>query len=164
MLAAALLLQVAAVPPSNTRAGDPGYNAAFNGPEACSREEIENGTQVIVNLGDRSCVKIKPSRTYQGLWVNAFEGRRFIDGGHGRWDVSRHHSDVWFSTDDQTRHEETSPCPRQHVCKITFDGREAVDMQRSGAFEGYGHMGMSAGLVLADRIASIKDLGLIERR
>ena len=166
LLAAVLLVSWAAISfgdiePRAFRAGfyftrDP----AFRGSEACRREGVEDGIRVIVYLGDRSCVRFKPARTYSGLYVNAFEGQQFIVNGRSRNDVARDRSNVWFSTDEQTAHNEATRCPRRHVCQIVFEGREAVDMNRP-VLEGYGHMGVSAGVVLADRILSTVDLGTI---
>ena len=137
---------------------------AFNPPAQCRREERGGATAVVVYLGGRSCVRFQAPRRFAGLWVNAFEGQRYVDRARVQSDVpDRGGETTWFSTDDHTEHREASGCPRQHVCRIVFLGRAAVDMHR-GPLEGYGHMGLSNGLVLADRILSIEDLGPLRQR
>lgn len=145
--AAALLIQAAA--------GD----AA---PDKCWREQVENGVRVMVYLGDRSCVPLEPPSEQDGLWINAFEGQRFIPDGTKPADVKRRDAGIWFNMHELLTPDLPVRPLTGHVYRVRFVGRMATDMNRK-PLDGYGHMSMSPGLVVVDRMIAMEDLGPLPR-
>jgi len=109
-------------------------------------------------VGDRACVDFAEPRTYQGIWINEFEGSRYFDGARDLAEVAKMDDRVWFSFDEKTQWPGEARHELYRAYKVIFDGRQARDMKRP-PLEGYGHFGMSPGLVLADRVVSIEDIG-----
>lgn len=134
-------------------------------PVPCVDERVEGGTRVLVYRGDRTCVDFAERREFGGLWVNEFEGSAWIDGPASiaalpaDWREQR----VWFSTDAQTRWPGEISRRYGHVYRVRFIGRATRDMNRK-PLEGYGHLGVSRGLVLADEILEFTDLGPLPGR
>ena len=83
----ALLLQAAAPP-------------LFAPPDPCQRVEMHGGAKVIVGLGDRVCVDLQPPRTYEGIWVNDFEGQAFVAGASELRAFDPRRRYPWFNTED----------------------------------------------------------------
>lgn len=126
--------------------------------DQCWTTEVSNGTALRVYGGDRKCVSFHPPGEMTGIWVNEFEGSAFYAGAKTLADTRGKKGDVWLSMDGQT----VLPANfRRHygrAYRITIVGRTALDMNRA-PLEGYGHMGMSRGLVLVDRVIDSQDLG-----
>jgi hypothetical protein len=124
----------------------------------CWAEESHNGIKVRVYKGDRICVDLAPATEMEGVWVNDFEGSAFYEGARSIADVRGRESTVWF-----TIHQETV-LPRAFTkhyglaYRVKIVGRKARDMNRE-PLEGFGHMGMSRGLVVVDRIVRADLLG-----
>jgi hypothetical protein len=89
----------------------------------------------------------------RGIWINDFEGSRFIKGARILPHAEEGALQVWLEIDER------SVAPAELVSEeslgkayyIEFKGRPASDMDRYPG-EGYGHMGMARGLVLVDRV------------
>ncbi|MEG3165431.1 hypothetical protein U1701_12585 [Sphingomonas sp. PB2P19] len=146
----ALLLQAAAPPPSVP-------------PNPCHRVEMHGDTKVIVGLGDRFCVDLQPPRTYEGIWVDYFEGQAFVEGATTLSAVDPRHAYPWFNTENPLKSFERPGFTGRgyvygHGYKVRFVGRQARDMNRP-TLAGYGHLGMSPGLIVLDELLSIEDLG-----
>jgi hypothetical protein len=134
-------------------------SVAVSGVPPCTRRIEDKQGEYFEYIGDRDCVVFEdPGRTYHGIWVNEFEGSRYYDKATSIAQVDWHDYRVWFSTDEMTRWPNSAKYPRGHAYRIVFEGRQALDMKRP-PLKGYGHMSMFPGLVLADRIISIEDLG-----
>jgi len=152
-LAVLFLLQVLSSPPTAEPDRD------------CFVRENTNGVRVMRYIGDRACVDFGPVRTIEGIWVNAFEGSSFHEGAGTLDDVRGRPHTTWLTFDDDSV-KPPGLRPTQHpphAHRLTFVGRTAKDMQRK-PLEGYGHFGMSPGLVLVDRVTEWRDLGPIETK
>ncbi len=129
----------------------------------CYHEDNRGGVRILVYDGDRKCVPLREPRTYEGVWINDFEGSRFAENTTDANEVLAQSNRIWFNPYDTL-----VPLPANfrayygHVYRVRFVGREAVDMKRKG-LEGYGHFGMSEGLILADQMISIEDITPPER-
>jgi hypothetical protein len=127
----------------------------------CFVEDTRGGVTVMAYIGDRACVDFKPPRLYHGLFVDNFEGQAYYDGAGSLADLKDRKDRVWFSTDGKRRFRVQIPGPRYRgtIYRVTFRGREAKNMGRK-PLEGYGHMSMSAGVVLVDEL---KDVVMLEQ-
>jgi hypothetical protein len=132
--------------------------------DRCSRTVRTGNSTVVEYKGDRSCVDFGPPRPFIGLWINEFEGSRFVENGTSLADLPRGNKgdSIWLNIDEGkwlgrwTRR-------YGHVYRVRFQGRAALDMHRK-PLEGYGHFGMSPGLVIVDELAELTDLGEVPRR
>jgi hypothetical protein len=117
----------------------------------CFVEKRSGGVTLMTYIGDRACIDFKPARLYHGVFVDNFEGQSYYDGAASLADIKGRHDKVWFSTDGRTRLSVSIPGPRYQggIYRVTFLGREAKNMNRE-PLQGYGHFGMSAGVVLVD--------------
>ena len=140
--------------------------AATPSPEAdderCWKTEVHGTVRVKAYQGDRGCVDFTPPRQMSGIWVNEFEGSAFHDGAQSIADIHGKKGDVWFSLDNQTELPPNFKREYGHAYRITIIGSTAIDMNRK-PLHGYGHMNMARGLVLADRIIAMEDLGSVRR-
>lgn len=129
-------------------------------PRDCFAKEIMNGVSVLRYLGDRKCIDFQPPRIFHGVYVDEFEGQAYYDGATSIEEIRRRGDNVWFSVDDETRFSAHFKGRgfRSPAYLVTFRGREATDMDRE-PLKGYGHMGMSAGVVLVDELIEAKPLG-----
>jgi hypothetical protein len=126
--------------------------------ERCWKAEVVAGIRVQAYQGDRKCVDFSAPRQISGIWINEFESSAFYEGARTIADTRGEKPQVWFSTDEETKLLPHLRPQLGHAYRITIIGRAAADMDR-GPMKGYGHMSMSPGLVLADRIIAIEDLG-----
>ena len=126
--------------------------------DRCYVTETIGGVPVRVYQGDRACVDLTEPREMAGIWINEFEGSRFIEGIEVAEGLTRDGKAVWFSMDDETVRPVGFQPRLGHAYRLTIVGRSAVDMDRP-PLEGYGHFGVSPGLVLADEIVAFEDLG-----
>jgi hypothetical protein len=89
----------------------------------------------------------------RGIWINDFEGSRFIKDARVLSRAEQGASEVWLEIDER------SLAPAELLSEeslgkayyIEFKGRAASDMDRYPG-DGYGHMGMARGLVLVDSV------------
>jgi hypothetical protein len=127
----------------------------------CSGERVENGIKVIDYRGDRTCIAFGPPRRFRGIWLASMEGFDFVEGTTTIAQAKARSRKVWLTIDQQSL---VTPDLRRphigHAYRVSFIGRAAIDMHRKPP-DGYGHMGMSSGLVLVDRMLVAKDLGPI---
>ncbi len=119
----------------------------------CSEVESVGGTRVHKFVGARRCYDFLPTRPYDGIYIDEFEGRRFVPID---WASGRNYTapSIWFDIDEASDLR-MAPVFANHVGKrdgkhrlwrVRFVGRETA---RPG---GYGHMGMSKRLLLVDRM------------
>lgn len=121
-------------------------------------------------LGDRRCLAFEPARTMTGVWVNDFEGSAFYEGARS-WaelEAGVRQRPPWFEIDDATVLPSTFRRRYYHAYRITFVGRQAKPRPRDARGSppgmpeppgGFGHLGMSTSMVLADRVIRSEDLG-----
>ncbi len=129
--------------------------------DGCTVKEVQNGISVIRYIGDRACVEFKDPREYHGMYVDCFEGQMYYDGAATLAEVRKRQDKVWFRMDEKTHFSVNFQGPRGRceAYRVTFIGKEAKDMARTGPLNGYGHMGGSAGLVLVDDLTGAIDIG-----
>ncbi len=127
-----------------------------------------NGGRTLIYRGDRICRDFEAPVAVSGLWVDEFEGQRLIPGHDKLDDAWRIRKDrdarnIWFSTDEQTA------WPTQHVTRtgtggvyrVRVKGRHARKKDGPVMGRGFGHMGGSDAMFLADQILSVEYLGPI---
>ena len=120
-------------------------------------------TNVIGSLPTDQCYKMEMSRRYRGVWVDEFEGQRFIPEGNSppEWPRTDPKSPGWKERFEQARLAtiwlNTSRVtfgqkPRQRGGEwfIEFFGRKTL---YAGA---YGHFGMSGQEIIVDRVISLR--------
>jgi hypothetical protein len=122
--------------------------------------EVRDASMLIPRPERGPCVLFQPRRRMHGVWVDAFEGQSFREGAGTTYDVPERRGNVWIQFQAAAR----AKLPRQegsgHAYRIRFLGRKAKDMQRQ-SLDGYGHFGLSAGLIIVDRLIQIEDLGCV---
>ncbi|MBI1682519.1 hypothetical protein [Caulobacter hibisci] len=149
VLVAAMFLQASSPPPPPSP------------PEShCFVREQTNGHVFVRYLGDRACVDFAPARTISGVWIDQFEGSSFYEGATSLSDIAGRKHTTWLTLDAQTELPAgfVRKRPTARAYRLTFVGRNARDMDRL-PLEGYGHFGVSPGLVLVDRLTVWEDLG-----
>ncbi|MEH3120989.1 MAG: hypothetical protein PGN16_03270 [Sphingomonas phyllosphaerae] len=138
MLWAALLLMqgAAAVPPSADAS-------------ACRREERY-----------RECRRFRDARSYEGVWIDEFEGSRFIEGARS-YDEARRRlaSDAavyWLDLDAKSEIAKVIPRRYGTAYRIRLTAREMLPQEQRSRFSlpGFGHMGMWHRSLLLDAIQS----------
>jgi hypothetical protein len=138
--------------------------AAAGSKEFCYVEERHNEVRVIRYIGDRACIDFTPPRRVSGIWIDQFEGSSFFEGLTKASQLSGREHTTWLTIDDETVVPDGFKREyRGNIYHVTFIGRTAKDMNRK-PLEGYGHFGMSPGLVLVDRLLEWKNLGRIDAR
>lgn len=131
-----------------------------SGAKSCHEKQSINGVSVFAYIGDRACHDFEEPRTFEGIWVNVFEGSRFYEGADSLDDLAGREEDIWFAFDDRTVFPKSALRQRGHAYRVRFDGRQTQEVVPSPS-EGYGHFGMFSRLVLADTIIELDDLGPI---
>ena len=105
---------------------------------------------------DRHTYVFGPTRRFRGVWVNDFEASSFVEGARTLAEALHSFKRIWLTTDEATTFPGKLRPHRREVYQIEFEGR-ATRIKKPG--EGFGHLGMSSGLVVADRVLSIRDVG-----
>lgn len=148
MFSAALILLLAAAPAAEA------WNMS-----ACFVPQANGGISALAYIGDRACVPLGPATEMDGVWLNAFEGSKFIANKSDIGDRPAGIPAVWLTVDEKTVWPSGSnSATRNRAYRIKFVGRYAKDMNRRPS-EGYGHLSMSPGLVMVDRVLEIVDIG-----
>ena len=117
---------------------------------------------VVASLPTDQCYKMEVSRTYRGVWLDEFEGQRFIPDGTSppEWPRSDPRTPGWREEAERARlaniwidarRVERRLLQRGTRRHIEFEGRKTMYL---GA---YGHMGMSGQEVIVDRVISLRD-------
>ncbi len=137
---------------------------SFNGfgwREAPCTYHIDDGS--IGSLPTDQCYKMEEPRRYQGIWIDAFEGQRFIPTGTTppAWPTGDPNSPGWRAQAD--RAQAAAIWLDVERVKLGHDFRKGgrkmlIDfIGRKTMFPGsYGHLGMSGNEIIVDRIISIK--------
>ncbi len=130
--------------------------------EAPCTFHIESG--VIGSLSTDQCYKMEAPRRHRGVWVDEFEGQKFIPEGTTppEWPRTDPKAPGWREQFEQARlatiwldasHVASDQKPRQRGGKwfIEFVGRKTL---YPGA---YGHFGMSGQEIIVDRVISLRE-------
>jgi hypothetical protein len=133
--------------------------------DRCIRTVRDAKGVVVEGLRFRVCTEWGPEREFEGLWIDEFEGQRFLEGASSLSDVGegRRAVNIWFSTDAQTRFPASFDRSRSRgkfrtVYRVKFRGRATPVIERPSVLEGYGHLGVSNGEVLAREVLAIEAL------
>ncbi|KQM36062.1 hypothetical protein ASE59_15460 [Sphingomonas sp. Leaf10] len=126
-----------------------GYDPKFR----CFEIESVGGTRINQFVGPRRCYDFLPPRSYDGIYVDEFEGRRFVPID---WPSGRNYTapSIWFDVDEASNLRAARAFAsnfgkrdgQYRLWRVRFVGRETVRPGR------YGHMGMSKRLLLVDRM------------
>jgi hypothetical protein len=130
----------------------------------CWTQTRSGAYKMMTYKGDRACVALAPSSQFEGLWVDAFEGSAFYVDALSVDELGKRKDAVWLTIDGKSRVPAWfKPVMNRHVYRLRFLGRAARDMNRP-PLEGYGHLGMSPGLILVDDMLQMRDLGPLPDR
>jgi hypothetical protein len=124
----------------------------------CASLEKRNGTRVIVGVPVDQCYKMRPKQRFRGIWLDEFEGSTFFEAALTAESVkaevqrrlrTKHSSNEWLDWAGTARKGVPSKnSPNSRMVALDFVGRRT-------AYPGsYGHMGMSSGEVVVDRVVS----------
>lgn len=120
-----------------------------------------------LTIGSRptdQCVRMEPPRRYRGIWVDAFEGQRFIADGTAppEWPRTDPTSPGWREQAERAR----AAAIWLDVSRVQGVGHDYRNGPRRMAIEfvgrktmfpgAYGHMGMSSNEIIVDRLISLK--------
>lgn len=126
----------------------------------CRREERSGGVVTVMRGPDRDCRSFRPARSYDGLWIDAFEGSKFVEGAR-RYDEARRRlasepKVYWLDFDK--RSEMTKVVPRRDgtAYHVRLIAREMLPEPQRSRFSlpGFGHMGMWHRSLLVDAVQS----------
>lgn len=110
--------------------------------------------EVIEFVGSRACYNFHEPRVFKGIYIDEFEGQRFIEGAmpSARYAPK---DKVWLEIDEKS----DLSAARQIVSRkkkgtgiwlIEFEGQKAIQTRGGG----FGHFGMSEDLVIVDKVLS----------
>ena len=120
-----------------------------------------NGHTVLSELDPRNCNDWQSPRVFDGIYVDEFEGQRFLEGAKSaeRY-VSRDR--VWLNLDHRTQLGPLVPIRpddgKTRVYHVRFSGRKTARPGR------YGHFGMSSEEIVVDRILQARLVSTIDDR
>jgi hypothetical protein len=121
-------------------------------------------TNVIESLPTDQCYKMERPRRYRGVWVDEFEGQRFIAEGTSppEWPRNDPKSPRWRERFEQAR----LATVWLDASRVTFDqkprqrgGKWFIEfLGRRTLYPGaYGHLGMSGQEIIVDRMISLRE-------
>lgn len=116
-------------------------------------ERTPEGFTVQDSRPDRQCYDWQQARRFRGIFIDEFEGQRFIE--NAQWAPPlRPQDDVWLQTDEKTDFAVEPSLKQQieptRIWLVDFLGGKTAQPGR------YGHMGASPDEVLVDRFISAK--------
>lgn len=146
LLAALLLMQGAATAP-------PGIAAPV-----CRREERPAGTVTVSRGPNCDCRRFRATRSYEGVWIDAFEGSQFVEGAQ-TYDEARRRpaSDqavYWLDIDGESDVAKVIPRRYGTAYRIRLIAKEMLSEAQRSQFSlpGFGHMSMWHRSLLVDQV------------
>lgn len=150
LLAALLLTQGAATVPPPAAA------------PVCRREERSGGTVTVIRGPDRDCRRFRAARSYEGVWIDEFEGSRFVEGARS-YDEARRRpaSDAavyWLGIDGKSDIAKVIPRRPGTAYRIRLIAREMLPEGQRSRFSlpGFGHMSMWHRSLLVDQVQVVE--------
>ncbi|MEH3104748.1 MAG: hypothetical protein PGN12_12695 [Sphingomonas phyllosphaerae] len=146
LLAALLFIQGAAAVPSPAVAS------------VCRREERSGGVVTVSRGPDRDCRRFRAARSYDGVWIDEFEGSRFVEGARSYDEARRRLASepkvYWLAIDEKSDIAKVVPRRYGTAYRIRLIAREMLpDAQRSPfSLPGFGHMSMWHRSLLVDQV------------
>ncbi len=130
----------------------------------CWKREREGQAEWDAFIGARRCYAFAPPRIYDGVFVDEFEGQRFVPDD---WPDGRRYSapDIWFEMDEKSDlrveplvgiGDTKMADDRSRLWRVRFVGRETA---RPGH---YGHLGVSRRMILVDRLLIAKPIAIYD--
>jgi hypothetical protein len=120
----------------------------------CLNHSKSGDLATIEFVGSRACYNFHEPRVFKGIYIDEFEGQRFIEGA---MPAARYKpkDKVWLEIDERSdlsaAHQFTSRKKKgTAIWLIEFEGQKAI-RTRGG---GFGHFGMSEDLVIVDKVLS----------
>lgn len=129
----------------------------------CTQRDTADGIVVRSGLSTDQCFKMQPQRRFKGIWLDEFEGSRFLEGVTGssealarlqRTERNAKSSREWLETSAIWRdlppslRQALEPSEKPRLVYVEFDGRRTAYRGR------YGHLGMSESEIIVDRVIS----------
>ncbi len=112
----------------------------------------------------RNRYEMSEVRIFEGVWVNEFEGSKFIEGVRGAEDALASEARVWLHIDGQTVRPSGFIPETRRAYRLKIQACIAPEREGSGGRQGgYGHFGQSTGFIAVNEIIEFEDLGPIER-
>ena len=130
---------------------------------ACDVRFMDGGLSVFAYRLQPDCTGYGPAEVLEGVWVDSFEGQRFVPGARTAEDVRKDQHPIWADLDDRT------VLPSNYVralytyrlFRVRLVGRMSTEV-RPGLFGrargGYGHMSLSEAAVLVERFDHVEPL------
>ena len=121
-----------------------------------TKSKLPDGSWVLDMDEPRSCYFYSPPRRMQGVYIDEFEGQRFLENASTTPPLVAR-DDVWFDVDQQSDLRRTPRLRNREngtiIWLVDFIGRRT-----ESARGGYGHMGGSNADVLVDRMISAQPI------
>jgi hypothetical protein len=128
-------------------------------PQSVCRREERGGSGVVVPLGpDRACRRFRPPRSYTGIWIDDFEGSRFVEGAHtveeARRRAGKDAGVYWLSIDRESRIAPVLPRRYGTAYRLRLDAQEMLAEPSAAPvpLPGFGHMSMSHREILVNEV------------
>lgn len=143
-LAALLLIQGAATLPA----------------PACRREDRSSGAEFVVRGPDRDCRRFRAARSFEGVWIDEFEGSLFVEGARSYDEARRRPASdpqvYWLAIDAKSDIAKVVPRRYGTAYRIRLIAREMLPEGKRSRFSlpGFGHMGMWHQSILVDAVRS----------
>lgn len=126
----------------------------------CRREERSGSAVIVTSAPDRVCRLFHAPRVYEGVWIDEFEGSRFVEGAHG-YDEARRRpvSDTtvyWLAIDEKSDIAKLVPRRYGTAYRVRLIAQEMRPERERTRFSlpGFGHMGMWHRSVLLNDVRS----------
>lgn len=126
----------------------------------CRGEAQSGGMAHAVRGPDRDCRRFRAPRSYEGVWIDAFEGARFVEGARDYDEARRRPASdpmvYWLDIDAKSDVAKAVPRRYGTAYHVRLIAREMLpEAQRSRfSLPGFGHMGMWYRSILVDKIRS----------
>jgi hypothetical protein len=120
----------------------------------CSRLEVEGDETISVGIPVDECYRMTGPQRMRGVWLDQFEGSRFLPGGPELTKTRLDQSDIWL---DVYRNRvpglfDPEPDSELRAMEIEFIGRQTRFPGR------YGHMGGSEHEVVVEQLIHAREL------
>jgi hypothetical protein len=120
----------------------------------CSRPEVVGDEVVSVGIPVDECYRMTEPQRMRGVWLDEFEGSRFLPVGPEPAKIGMDELDIWLDV-----HKNRVPGLFDRDPDLGFRVLEIEFIGRQTRFPGrYGHMGMSEHQVVVERLIAAREL------
>ncbi len=130
--------------------------------QPCLQTSKEDGFSILSYVGDRECYRLSEPVLMRGIWHNEFEGSRFFANVQSV-DGLPVEPKVWLQTHELLSGPQ-APLQDGKFYRVEFVGRQPLLSWSKLMSPGYGHLGMSNGLVVVDHFTAISQIDPSDQR